>query len=289
MLETVDWESRSRPQATQGPEKGHGRIETRRIDTFCPAAGPVALLPCETSLPSTRNATSSRGRHRQLRLRHHLGRPAAGRRRPVAGTAATGHREPQPLPPRHGLRRRPEPDSYPSWAANNATSPTPRSRSSSTRIRQRAGSTLSAAPGGRAGRSSPTEPGDSRDRAGPAGPMPALHWACKAQPGSRHLQTALDQPVIPPNSSTSLTHSWSVPSPKGVDVRRHSDPAASPVVLPVFQRCGYDGEPLDNRRTGWQDFRLAMAGSPSIPVNRKPWIAGGNPHGRRGEIRYHKR
>ena len=42
MLETVDWESRSRPQATQGPEKGHGRIETRRIDTFCP---PPGLLP----------------------------------------------------------------------------------------------------------------------------------------------------------------------------------------------------------------------------------------------------
>lgn len=42
MLETVDWESRSRPRATQGPEKGHGRIETRRIDTFCP---PPGLLP----------------------------------------------------------------------------------------------------------------------------------------------------------------------------------------------------------------------------------------------------
>ena len=206
MLETVDWESR----ASGDPRPGEGARTNRDAQDrhLLSAAGPVALLPCETSLPSDPETLPHQGgrRDRQLRLRHHLGRPAAGRRRPVAGVEPRPleHREPQPLPPRHGLRRRPEPDSYPSWAGQQRHHLQRRARDRPPRrIRQRAGIDRPLQQPGRPRwrRSSPTEPGE-RDRAGPAGPMPALHWACKARtwvqaPPNHSNQPAETLPVSP--------------------------------------------------------------------------------------------
>ena len=169
MLETVDC---SRPQATQGPEKGHGRIETRRIDTFCP---PPGLLPF----------SHAKQAFRVTRKRYLIkeGVETVSFAYGITSAANRGHWSIENrLPPRHGLRRRPEPDSYPSWAGATISN-------AALAIVLHAGFAnvpesippLSAAPGGRAGG---TEPGE-RNRAGPAGPMPALHWACKARPGSR--------------------------------------------------------------------------------------------------------
>ena len=214
MLETVDWESRSRPQATQGPEKGHGRIETRRIDTFCLPPGLLPFSHAKQAFRVTRKRYLIKEGVETVSFAYgiHLGRPAAGRRRPVAGVEPRPleHREPQPLPPRHGLRRRPEPDSYPSWAGQQrhhlqrrAGDRPPR------RIRQRAGidRPLSAAPGGRAGddprRLSPargTEPGRQARCLRSTGPA-------RPGPGSRHLQTTPIS-LSSPRNSTSLTHSW---------------------------------------------------------------------------------
>ena len=214
MLETVDWESRSRPQATQGPEKGHGRIETRRIDTFCPPPGLLPFSHAKQAFRVTRKRylikegvetvsfaygiTSAgpqqadaaqllewnRG-HWSIENRNHY------RRDTVYGEDQSRiHTHHGPGQQRHHLQRR-------------AGDRPPR------RIRQRAGidRPLSAAPGGRAGddprRLSPargTEPGRQARcprSTGPASPGP----------GSRHLQTTPIS-LSSPRNSTSLTHSW---------------------------------------------------------------------------------